>query len=88
MPVQWCAYDKFLCQDVGNGLRCDKAAGNDVLLVAGLAGIGVVAVFLYNEVDNLDLANRIMDLRLKTTQEADFAMLNVDQQTRQFFVFL
>ena len=53
---------------MGNGFRCGKAAGDDillpgcfnnrrlnVLLVAGPAGVSVVTVFLHNQADRLNL---------------------------------
>ena len=67
LSVQRTAHDKLLGHNMGNGLRCGKAAGNHTLLpgsrsnrgfnvffAAGLAGVGVVAVLLHNEANGLD----------------------------------
>ena len=67
LSVQRTAHNKLLGHNMGNGLRCGKAAGNYTLLpgscsnrsfnvffAAGLAGIGVVAVLFHNEANGLD----------------------------------
>ena len=71
LPVQRTSHNKLLGHDMGNGFRCGKAAGDDVLLsgslynrsltafvstfTTALAGIGVIDMLLHDSLRRDDL---------------------------------
>ena len=68
LPVQRTSHNKLLGHDIGNGFRCGKAAGDDILLSGYLyngslnvffitvpAGIGIIHMLFHNGLGGDDL---------------------------------